>query len=172
MKFGFKNISDKTIATAVFDVVFYDYENNIMDTVRKSIYELTPGASSGLNASSRIILTEIQDYARSYSVTLIKTTTVDVEKVLLKKSKVKKLASGEEELSGTLKNISEVITDVVVAANFFDKNGQEIGTEIIEIKDIEPGAMREFRMIFTPLEGDVLSDYDIEIGEMSKAAIS
>jgi hypothetical protein len=43
-----KNITDKTVATAIFNAVFYDLEGNITDTIRHEEYEIKPNASRAI----------------------------------------------------------------------------------------------------------------------------
>ncbi len=80
-----KNETEKPIAAAVFEAVFYDYEGKEIDVVRKREYEIEANSVRGFAISSDKIRRVLKDNARSYSVKLIKCISADVERVLLKK---------------------------------------------------------------------------------------
>jgi hypothetical protein len=151
-----RNISEKTIATAVFVAVFYDSEGNVLDTVRHKELELKPGNSRAVAIVSNKITTVMP---KSYSVNLVKVTTPDVEKVQLIEHKIKTNRTGMEEIRGVLKNISDSQTDAVLIATFQDSRDEVIGTKAILVRDIKPGAFKSFYFVFDTPKEETLKKY-------------
>jgi hypothetical protein len=129
----------------MFDVVFYDYYNNIVDIVRERVYEIKSNTNRAFKVTSNKIMNEMNEYARSYKITLIRATTTDIEKVILKKEVLTRLESGDMSIRGVVKNVSDFKTDAVVAVSFIDSYGLEVGCRVMQVRDIEPGATREFK---------------------------
>jgi hypothetical protein len=163
VELAIRNVSDSTIATAVFEAVFYDQEGNIVDTVEDREVDLKPNTSRGLNITSSI--TEF-DKVKSYDVRLIRATTADVEKVQLRRNEIRTTEAGEEEVRGVVKNISEVKTDAALVATFYDPKKENIGTKVLVLRDIEPNTIRQFDFKFKPQEGDTVRTYTLNIGEI------
>ena len=158
-----RNISKYTIATAVFEAVFYDIEGNLFDKVRHEEICLLPNTSRSI-----IINTQKSTNSKlgSYDVKLVRVTTADLEKIQLRRHERKAINDGREEVSGFVKNISEVKTDTAIVANFYDSNKENIGTKVVIIRDIEPGSLQSFRFMFKPQQGDMVRTYDLNIGEI------
>lgn len=158
-----RNVSDSTIGTAVFEAVFYDIEGNTLDTVEHKTTELRPNTSRAIRINSTIL-----EYGKikSYDVRIVRTTTTDVEKVQLRRHERRKTETGEEEISGTVKNISGVKTDAALVANFYNPAKENIGTKVIILRDIEPNNIRQFALKYKPQEGDRVLKYDLTIGEI------
>jgi hypothetical protein len=158
-----RNVSDITVATAIFEAVFYDAEGNVLDTLRHREHELKPNCSRAISISTD---KDANKVAKSYKVTLIKTRTVDVEKVLLHKHEVRITPTGDEEVRGVLNNISGAKTDVALVATFMDYEDEKIITRVISVKDIEPKRSRKFHFICKIPEGEKVRTYTLTIGEM------
>jgi hypothetical protein len=159
------NVSNSTIATALFEAVFYDIEGNILDTVIHKEVDLRPNASRAI----RIRTPKPEIYAvKSYGIKLIRTTTADVEKVQLRRHETSTTKTGEEEVEGTVKNISEVKTDAAVVATFYDSKKENIGTKVIILRDIEPNSIKQYRFKFKPQEGDRVRSLTLNIGEIAE----
>ena len=77
-----RNVSDTTIATAVFEGVFYDFDGNVVDTVKHKEVEFKPETSRLIHVTSSIPIYERDDIG-SYAVRLVRATTADVEKFQL-----------------------------------------------------------------------------------------
>jgi hypothetical protein len=161
VELAIRNVSDSTIATAVFEAVFYDQEGNILDTVKHREIDLKPDTSRAIHITSSI--NEI-DKVKSYGVRIIRTTTADVEKVQLRRHEMRTTEAGEEEISGTVKNISEVKTDAALVATFYDPKKENIGTKVLVLRDIEPNTIRQFDFKFKPQEGDIVRSYSLNVG--------
>ncbi len=158
-----RNISDKTIATAIFEAVFYDLEGNVIDTLRHKEFELRP------NTSRAILITpsrKVIDIFKSYKVTLLKMITADIEKIQIRKHERKSFESSEE-ICGIIKNINDVKTDTVLIANFKNSDDEIIGIKVIAIRDIEPGAIKQFHFIFDTPQGESVKTYSLNIGEIT-----
>jgi hypothetical protein len=163
IELAIRNISDKTVAMAIFNVVLYNSQEEVMASFRHRETEIKSKCSRAIyltpdNCKSGTVT--------GYKVTLIKTLTADVEKFQLYSHKVKILETGGEEVKGTLKNISNTRADAALVANYADYNNEKISIEVILVKDIEPGAYKDFHFIFYPPEGERIGNYSLSIGEM------
>jgi hypothetical protein len=161
-KLVIKNVSESTIASAIFKVVFYDIEGNTLETVRHEEVELKPSASRDVVIRHGIWH---NDAVKSYDVKLIRTTTTDIEKVQLCGWEMATTKTGAEKITGVVKNISEVKTDAALVATFYNYE-EIISTKIVLLRDIEPGSIREFRLLFKPQEGDVVRTNVLRIGDI------
>jgi hypothetical protein len=163
LELAIRNVSDSTIATAVFEAVFYDKEGNILDTIQHREVDLKPDTSRAVHISfSKFDCKQV----KSYDVRIIRTTTADVEKVQLRRHEIGTTQTGEEEISGTVKNLSEVKTDAALVATFYDGRKEAIGTKVLVLRDIEPNAIRQFDLRFRPQEGDRVRTYTLDVGEI------
>ncbi len=160
-----RNVSDSTIATALFEAVFYDEEGNIIDTARHIEIDWQPDTSRGMDITSSLSKFD-RDKIKSYHLTLVRTSTADVEKVQLRRHELTTTETGEEEATGIVKNISQVKTDAAVVAIFYDDRKDNIGTRVLVLRDMEPSAIREFRIQFKPQAGDVVASCTINVGEV------
>ncbi len=158
-----RNVSDSTIATAVFEAMFFGAEGNILDTVKHKEIELQPDTSRAIRICSSIYEHE---RIKSYDVRLVRATTADVEKVQLRRHEMTTTETGEEEIVGVVKNLSQVKTDAAVVATFYDCNKENIGTKVVILRDIEPNAVRKYAFKFKPQEGDIVRTYSLNIGEI------
>jgi hypothetical protein len=163
VKLSMRNVSGATIASAVFEAVLYDKEGNIVDTVKHREVDLRPNTSRAIHITSSI--TEY-DKVESYDVRIIRTTTADVEKVQLRRYEIRTTEAGEEELRGTVKNLSEVKTDAALVATFYDARDENIGTKVLLLRDIEPDSVRQYELKFKPQEGDRVRRCSLDVGEI------
>jgi hypothetical protein len=155
-----RNISDVTIATALFEVDFYDVNGNIVDEVKHKEYEIYPGNSRAIFIAS----TTDPDIVRikSYSCKLTKVITADVEKIRICRHIIRTVEKGEE-IEGIVKNISRFKTDAALVANFCNSNNENIGSKLIILKNIEPESTRQFSFVFHPREGDAVRTYSMNV---------
>jgi hypothetical protein len=154
-----RNVSDSNIARAVFEVVLYDIEGNILDTFKHRENELKT------NTSRAIVISYTKPKykeVKGYNVKLVKTTTTDVEKVQLRRFEAKTTEAGEE-VSGIVKNISAVKTDVALVATFNDRKKENIGTKVIIFRDTEPNSIKQFHFTFKLQEGDIVGSCAINV---------
>ena len=163
VELAIRNVSDSTIATTVFEAVFYDKEGNIADTVKHREFCLQPNTSRAINITSSKLE---RDNVKNYDVRVVRTTTADVEKVQLRRHE-RTTETGEEEIRGIVKNISEVKTDAALVATFYDPKEENIGTKVLVLRDIEPDTIRQFDLKFKPQEGDRVKTYSLTIGEIA-----
>jgi hypothetical protein len=163
IELAIRNVSDLTIATAVFEAIFYDIEGNILDTVEHKTFDLKPNTSRSVGIGSLI-----PEYhkVKSYHVKITRMTTTDVEKVQLRRHERSKTETGEEEIKGIVKNISEVKTDATLIATFYNTKKENIGTRVLTLRDIEPDSIKQFDLKFKPQEGDRVINYSLTIGEI------
>jgi hypothetical protein len=163
IELAIRNISDSTLATIVFEAIFYDIEGNILDTVEYKTFDLKPDTSRAIGIGSLI-----PEYSKikSYNVKITRMTTTDVEKVQLRRHERSKTETGEEEIKGTVKNISDVKTDATLIANFYNTKKENIGTRVLALRDIEPDSIKQFNFKFKPQEGDRVVNYSLTIGEI------
>jgi hypothetical protein len=164
--FSIRNISEITIATIIFEAVFYDIEGNILDTVRHTEVELKP------NISRTVFIvcdnTKLFEKISGYKVRIVKMVTADAEKVQLRLQEARTTGAGEEEIRGRVKNISTVRTDSALVANFFNRKKEDVGTKVVIIRNIEPGEIRQFRFKFKPQPGDKVDSYTLTFGEIAE----
>jgi hypothetical protein len=161
VEIGIRNVSDKTIATAVFEAVFYDLEFNILDKVRH--------AESEIKANTSRAITIVSDKcmglpARRYEVQIVKTVTSEYEKVKVLRD-WKRTIGCKEEISGIVKNISEVKADAALVVTFTDDAKEKIGVSVLNVKDIEPNSTKSFKFYYM-LPEKVHSNYIIDVGEV------
>jgi hypothetical protein len=166
LELAIRNVSAEAIATAVFEAVFYDGEGQIIDTARQREIELGPETSRLIYIASSIPVYEADQIAR-YDVRLVKATTTAQEKVQLRRYEIKTTDTGEEEVWGLAKNLSDVKTDAAIVATFYDVSKENIGTRVLVLKDIEPNTVRQFRVRFKPHEGDTVRSFSIALGEIT-----
>ena len=74
--------------------------------------------------------------------------------------------SGEEEVKGIVKNISNTATDAAIVANFYGPNNENIGCRVIILRDIKPGNVKQFLIIFKPQDGDIVKNLALSVGEL------
>jgi hypothetical protein len=163
VELAIRNVSGLTIATAVFEAVFYDGEGNTLDTVRHRELDLKPDTSRALH----IIPSISQDAdVESYDVRIVRTSTADVERVQLRRHVMNTTETGEEEIRGTVRNLSHIRTDAAVVATFFGPKKEPIGTRVLLLRDIEPDTVKQFVLKFKPQPEDEVRDYAIAVGEI------
>ncbi len=158
-----RNVSDTTIATVVFEAVFYDIEGNILDTVKHKEIDLKPNTSRAVFIRSSI---SEYDKLESYDIRITRMTTADDEKVQLRGYKIKMTDDGQEEVRGTVKNISGAKADAALATTFLNYKNENIGTRVVILRDIEPGSIKQFHFFFKPMEGDRVMTYTLNIGDI------
>lgn len=161
------NASEITIASAIFEAIFYDIEGNILETTQHKEIEIKPGMSRGLYIASSLHRKCDIYKAKSYNVRLIKTTTADVEKLLIMRHEINTTEASDEEITGTIKNISNNRTDTALVASFYNNEQENIGTKVIILKEIEPNTIRKFKFTFSPQAGDVVKTYILNIGDLN-----
>lgn len=157
-----RNISDKTVARAIFDVIFYDLKGNVIDTVRHREYDLKPQTSRKV-----IVMSEEAEYTsvKSYGIKLLKSYTADFERVQLRKHRVKTVETGKE-FQGIVKNISDSSADIAVVVSLTDYKDEKIGSKIVLLNDIAPGSIKDFRLVFNLPEGQEVKSHVINIAEI------
>jgi len=165
VELAIRNVSDSTIATTVFEAIFYDQEGNILDTVKHREIDLKPNTSRAIRISSSI---HEHEKVKSYDVRIIRATTTDVEKVQLffRRHELRTTETGEEEIRGIVKALSEVKTDAAVVVTFYDPKKENIGTKVIILRGIEPNTVRQYCFKFKPQEGDTVRSCSFAIGEI------
>jgi hypothetical protein len=163
VELAIRNISAATIATAIFEAIFYDIDNNMLDTVKHKEIELKPNTSRAININS-----SMRQFGKikRYEIRIIKVTTADMEKVQVRRNAIRTTESGAEEIRGAVNNIGCVKTDTALIATFYDRSDECIGSKVIIIRDIEPGALKQYNFLFKPQEGDVVKSYKLNIGDV------
>jgi hypothetical protein len=164
IELAIRNLSDKTLATIVFEAVFLDGEGNVLDNVHHRELELKP------NSSRAILITPSKAGAeafRTYRVSVLRTVTTEVEKVQLRRHEIRSVEGGEE-VRGIIKNISDDKADAALVATFKDSRDEKIGTRVVFVKDIEPGAGKQFHFIFNTPEGESVHSYTLAVGEIAE----
>lgn len=169
IELALRNVSKDTVSTIVFEVELFDSDGNDMGTVRHKEFEIKPNNSRAILLAAD---TAKEDKVKSYNIRVIKTITTDVEKVQLRRNEFKKLGNGSEEVSGLIKNISDLKTDAVLVVTYLDAKEEKIGVKALHIKDIEPNTVRKFSLMYTPPEGETVKTRNFDIGEMTEGKIT
>jgi hypothetical protein len=158
-----RNISDETIATLIFEALFYDFEGNIIDDIKHKEYDIKPDYSRAFLINSSVNESGI---VKSYSIKIKLLLTTDIEKVQLRARAIVTNREGEAEISGTAKNISNVKIDSALTAVIYDTEENIIGTKCVIFKDMDSGNVRKFNILFKPQEGTVIKDIVLFIGDV------
>ena len=171
--YAIRNVSDKTIATIVFEAKFYNEKGKEMDTVLHKEIEFQPGVSRGIIIPSKNVI--IPGVVKSYEVRIIKMTTTETEKVQLRNQDMKiDPVTGGAELRGMVKNISAAKTDAVLLITFGNFKKEVIGEKVIIIRDIEPEQMKKFQFTYKPYGGEMVDSFGVvivsDIAEMVEEA--
>lgn len=169
--FAIRNVSDKTIATLVFEARFYNENGKLMDTIIHRENDFRPGANRGIDIPSNAVV--IPGVVKSYEVRIVKMTTTETEKVQLCNQDMKvDPMTGEAELKGIVKNISDARTDVVMVLTFSNFKKEIIGDKVIIIRDIDPGQMKKFNFKYKPYGGEMVDGVNAfiasDIAEMAE----
>lgn len=175
-----QNNSDKTVGTAIFEVVFYDKEGNVVGTGKHELVELSPGprALPVFIASSN----HEDDKIVGYNARLVKATTAPTpstdsnDKVnILKHSLLEMQIEADAFLIGVefaMKNVSDItIATIIFEIEFFDKDGNIF--EKVAHKEIEfyPGQARGVRIYSSTREFNKIKSYNIKIVKLITADI-
>jgi hypothetical protein len=161
VEFAVKNISDVTISTLVFEATFYDKTGKELETETHRELDLRPGVNRGIVITSH---TTTPGTVKSYNVRISKMTTTDTEKVQLRQQNLKvDDATGEAEISGTVKNISNVKTGAAMLVTFGNHKKETIGDKVLIIRDIEPDKLKKFSLKYQPVAGEDVDNFSIRL---------
>ncbi len=160
-----RNTSSSTIATAVFEALFYGRDGNVADTVRHSQFDLPPETSRLVHITSSIPVYDY-DEIQSYAVRIVRMTTTDFEQVQFQRYELTSLETGEEQVSGIVKNISNVPTDAAVIASFYGPQKEIVGNKVLVLRDLEPQKIRKFEFCFKPEEPNTVRGVNLALGEV------
>jgi hypothetical protein len=157
-----RNISDKTISTLILESVFYDSEGNTVNVTKHKETNLRPGNSRGITIKPS---TPDALKIRSYSIKAIRAVTTDFEKVQIIKNDIKAVGKGRE-VTVVCKNIASDKTDAAVIVTFFNQDKENIGTRVILLRDMQPDSARQFKVLFNPVEGDIVKTHEVNVGDL------
>jgi hypothetical protein len=160
-----RNVSTSVIVTAVFEAVFFDQEGNVINTKRHQETEFLPDTSRRIDIVSTLSRKECVKI-ESYDVKLIRTTTTETQKVLLVRHELATVETGEEEVRGIVKNLSDEKADAAVVATFYDVKTENLGTRVLSLRDIAPHTIRQYVLRFKPQKGERVSSCNIAVGEI------
>ena len=169
IELAIRNVSGENIASALFAIDLFDAAGNFITTLKHTESDIRRDTSRSFLIQPIGVK---DDIIRSYNIKLIKTVTADIEKVQLRRNEVKRLPNGSEEVSGLVKNVSSVKTDAVVVVTYLDAKEEVIGLRALRINDTEPGTVRNFKVVFTPPEGETVKTRNIDIGELAAADVA
>jgi hypothetical protein len=158
-----RSTSNKTIASVLFEIILYDIEGNIIDTIYLKETDIRPNTSRAIYIPLEKQGT--QKILRSYNIKIVRMTTTDIEKVLLLRNEIRTTEVGAK-VRGIVKNISDVRTDTALVATFFNSNKENIASKVIILKDIEPRSARNFEFTFNSPIGEKVKEYILNIGEL------
>jgi len=165
VELAIRNVSSSTIATASFEAVFYDIEGNVIDTTTYQTVDLPPGTSRTIHIEYKAPKNEGE--LKSYDVRVTRTTSAETERFHITHKELKVTGTGENEVSGIVKNLSDVKVDAIVFAVFYNMDKRDIGEKAALIREIEPHGMKNFAFVFKPQEGDDVASYTLNVGELA-----
>ena len=163
VELAIRNVSNTTIATMVFQVVLYDHAGNVLDTLRQREVALEPDRSRGIVF---FLPPYFEDKVKSYDVKITRMTTADFEKVQLRRHEEQTTDSGEEVITGIVKNISPAKTDAAVVATFLNNKSDIIGTRVAVLRDIDANSIRQYAIKFKPQDGESVSSFTLQVGDL------
>jgi hypothetical protein len=159
------NISGSIIAAIIFEAIFYDIEGNIIEIVKRREEELKSGHSRLITIKSSV---DKHGMVKSYNVRIIQVITAEIEKVQFRRKEMGQTNNGEDEVKGTVKNISNDKTSAAVMVIFYNADNEEIGTRVVILRDIEAGAIRPFDILFKPQDGVTVKTCTFHIGDIAE----
>lgn len=158
-----RNTTTTTIATVLFKVDFYDQEGNFVETVKHRETALEPDRS-------RAVVIRFSPYGyekiKSYQAQIIRTTTAEEEKVQLRRHESSTTETGEERITGIVKNLSHAKTDAAVVVTFYDSQNEIIATKVVILRNIEANSLGQYEVRYNPHDGDQIGSYTIGVGEL------
>lgn len=158
-----KNISEKTVSTAIFEIIMLDGSGIILDKiVHKELYI----KSQNGRRFNVVTKSDIWNKVKSYKIRVIKTITADIEKVQICSQRIRTNDNGEEEFGGLIRNISDVKTDTAVVATFKDRLDDVIGIIVLPVKNIEPGKVKKFDFIYTNPSRGHINSFRLDVGDI------
>ena len=163
IEFAVKNISGENIATAVFEVMFYDVEGNLLEEAEKRVNDLKANMCRAINVDCHVMKFNI---LKSYSIKVTRVVTMDVEKVQVRRHEKETTEDGEEKITGTIKNISEEKTDAALVAQYYDISEELVGLSVLPLRDVEPNETRNFEVRYRPQEEDKVAKYKLTIADI------
>ena len=166
LEIAIRNVSPATVATTIFNAEIFDAEGNSLGEVRHIESDIKPNTSRAVIIPINSIIG--YNSAKSYKVITTKTITADTQNVLLRRDERKILPNGDVNVSGMIRNVSAIKTDASVAVTFLDAKKEELGTMVLPVKDIEPGSVKNFSLLFRPPTGEKVKTYTIDIGETAE----
>jgi hypothetical protein len=161
VELAIRNISELGVGTAVFEGRFYDREGNLLNTVRHKELDLPPRTSRAIVVNSQLPMYEVA----SYDVALVRLTTVDHEKLQICRAEIIRKPAGGKLATGSVKNISTATLNAAIVASFYDLEKQNIGVRVLVLRNVEPGGIRKYEILFTPQEGDEVASTNVIVGE-------
>jgi hypothetical protein len=163
LEISLRNVTDKTVATAVFNVAYLDSEGNVLDSFKHREKELKAKCSRAV-----IITTEKvrYEFVKSYRVILEKTIMVDTEKVQLQRYEMRSIDNGDIEVRTIIKNISGENVNAVLSVTFKDASNEKIATKMVLVNNLNPGMIRKVNFKFDVPDDEIVKICIFEIGDI------
>jgi len=155
-----RNVTESTVARILFIANFYDNKGDLLNTVEHTALYLKAKTSRSVFINSSI--NDIR-LVKSYNIRIKETVMADTEKFQIRRNEIRTIETGKEEVRAGIKNISDVESDAVVTATFYNWKKETIGNRAIILRNVEPGKMKYFSFSFTPKEGDILHTYVLNV---------
>ena len=160
---GIKNISDKGIATLIIECTFFDREGSVLSVIKHKETNLLPDNSRGILIS--VPMSGESFKIQSYNARIIRVITTDIEKVQIVQSTMK-AAGDDKEVTIICKNISAEKADAAIIVKFINEDKEVVGTKVIAVKDLEPAATRQYKILFTPVSNDNVKTHEVTTGDL------
>jgi hypothetical protein len=158
-----QNISENTLARAIFKVEFIDANGKVLSETMHEEFEINIDEYREV-----AVIAEGVDYnsIKSYKVNVYKTVPAEIEPIIFKSHEVKILETGNYEVSGIIKNISNNKEMCAVVTVMKDDNDEIIASRVIQISDIDPGQYKLFTIDFSSPDDRMVYSYMLRLANM------
>ncbi len=155
-----RNISDTVVSTIFLEAGLYDADGRVIDTFQHKEIDMKPLSSRAV----RIILPERSlAKIKTYNIKVARVNTADVEKIQLRAHEFRTNEDSEEEVRGTVKNLSSTRADAALVASYYNANDESLGGKVIIIRDIEPERIKPFHFKYKPPAGETIKTYNLKV---------
>jgi hypothetical protein len=157
------NISNITIATAVFDVSFLNDEGQVLEYKQQKEREIKVGTNRGVVVEAN---KEISRDIYSYRVSINKITTVETEKAQIVFCEANTLDEKTDSIFCVIKNISDETADTAFVAEFINKKQVRLGYKSVAVRQIPPHGKKQFRLTFEAPAGEKTMNIKYELADL------
>ena len=160
-----RNVFDKTFASVILEAVFMDGEGNELDTVRQKVLEIKPDSSRTVQISPA---KPDAGMFRTYRLSVYRTVTTDIEKVQIKSHEISRSTARWRFRAFSRMSVTAKQTPPWSPSSRMSKTKNR--HKVAYIRDIDPGASKQFRFKFVEPEDENVNSYVISVGSIAEEA--